>query len=114
MCISKCVLGNLSAALSRYAQSNVLEILHCCNLPEFFKEGRIDTLYSARWALNNVATYGTPDCEPTLARLHSDPSFMSKMAQYTKTGNSTNVDMLQSGPSGKVCLAMIKPPACVK
>ena len=55
-----------------------------------------------RWALDNVATYGTPACIPTLAQLQSDPSFMSRMARDSASGNATSVDMVQSGSDDRV------------
>ena len=57
---------------------------------------------ACRWALNNVATYGTPSCIPTLAQLQSDPTFMSRMANASRSGNASSVDMVQSGSDDRV------------
>ena len=59
-----------------------------------------------RWALNNVATYGTPACIPTLGQLQSDPSFMSRMAGETRSDNSTDLDMVQTGSADKASHAI--------
>lgn len=55
-----------------------------------------------RWALNNVATYSTPACLPTLAQLKSDPSFMSRMASATRLSQVPDFDMQQSGDAYQV------------
>ena len=54
--------------------------------------------------MNNVATYGTPSCTPTLAQLQADPGFLAREAAQSKRGNSTNVDMVQSGDAERVRL----------
>ena len=54
--------------------------------------------------MNNVATYGTPSCTPTLAQLQADPGFLSREALQSKQGNSTSVDMVQSGDAERVKL----------
>ena len=51
-----------------------------------------------------MATYETPSCTPTLAQLQADPGFLSRMAVQSKQGNSTNVDMVQSGDAERVRL----------
>lgn len=60
-----------------------------------------------------MATYSTPSCIPTLVQLHSDPSFMARMAQASKAGNDTNVDMLQSGSDERVRLVAQCLPLCL-
>ncbi len=62
------------------------------------------SLPACRWAMNNVATYGTPSCTPTLAQLQADPGFLAREALQSKQGNSTNVDMVQSGDAERVRL----------
>ena len=62
------------------------------------------SLPACRWAMNNVATYGTPSCTPTLAQLQADPGFLAREAAQSKRGNSTNVDMVQSGDAERVRL----------
>ncbi|KAK9907756.1 hypothetical protein WJX75_009340 [Coccomyxa subellipsoidea] len=39
-----------------------------------------------RWALNNVATFGTPTCAPTLDLLRRDPGLMARDANDTRLG----------------------------
>lgn len=51
-------------------------------------EKRADMLLrNARWALNNVATFGTPSCLPTLNLLRNDPGLMARDAQRTRVGD---------------------------
>lgn len=49
----------------------------------------------ARWALNNVATFGTPSCVPTLDVLRNDPGYMGRMAQATRLGNMQPIQAFQ-------------------
>lgn len=67
-------------------------------------------LHNARWALNNVATFGTPGCVPTLDLVRRNPAMMATMAQSTRLGNmAPDMPLQQMGNALEVCTFLLPP-----
>ncbi|KAK9837176.1 hypothetical protein WJX81_008696 [Elliptochloris bilobata] len=58
-----------------------------------------------RWALNNVATYKTPSCQPTLNQIKAQPQYLDQHARVSAE-KYVNYDMLQTGNSSEPMVYM--------